>query len=281
MAAIAKFISYDGGIAFSDTTLKIQLQGEDATYIPIDEVSAIKVVLPQNDAEGSIRVQTATGERYQLFFDADQYKEAVQFKRKFNATAGIKDTPRQRQATGQQRRPRSFFIPAVILGVLILGVILFFVIRGVGASRSVANLDAYKEAVSICRDDINAASLVLGNMTNYESNYLKISGNPSDAMVDAALQWLTENANENRETIDAAYNSIRQQYKDIALTEISGKEAEEIGTSVQEMYDAYISLHDLALMPTGSKDDFDKNSNTYVLTIASASRDLTLFLDGG
>ena len=261
--------------------MKIQLQGEDATYIPIDEVSAIKVVLPQNDAEGSIRVQTATGERYQLFFDADQYKEAVQFKRKFNATAGIKDTPRQRQATGQQRRPRSFLIPAVILGVLIISVILFFVIRGVGASRSAANLDAYKEAVSICRDDINAASLVLGNMTNYESNYLKISGNPSDAMVDAALQWLTENANENRETIDAAYNSIQQQYKDIALTEISGKEAEEIGTSVQEMYDAYISLHDLALMPTGSKDDFDKNSNTYVLTIASASRDLTLFLDGG
>ena len=85
MAAIAKFISYDGGIAFSDKVMKFQKRGTDGTLIPVDEVAAVNVRKPQPDADGFIRVQTADGQRLRLRFEASQYAEAVRFKRQFVA----------------------------------------------------------------------------------------------------------------------------------------------------------------------------------------------------
>lgn len=86
MAAIAKFVSYDGGIAFSDSVILIKKGGEGApSYrIPLSEVASVNVRRPQEDAEGFIRVTTADGQRYRLFFEDDQFREAVQFKRRFD-----------------------------------------------------------------------------------------------------------------------------------------------------------------------------------------------------
>ncbi len=86
MAAIAKFISYDGGIAFSERVMKIQEADQEAVTIPLDDVTAVRVRRPQDDAEGFIRVDTADGKRYRIYFDDDQLQEAVRFKKQFDAT---------------------------------------------------------------------------------------------------------------------------------------------------------------------------------------------------
>lgn len=86
MAAIAKFISYDGGIAFSERVMKVQEADQEAVIISLDDVAAVRIRRPQDDAEGFIRVDTADGKHYRIYFEDDQLQEAVQFKRQFDAT---------------------------------------------------------------------------------------------------------------------------------------------------------------------------------------------------
>lgn len=86
MAAIAKFISYDGGVAFSDKVLKIQKRDQDATIIPLEDVASVGVRRSQEDADGFIRVETVDGRRYRILFENDQLQEAIRFKRSFEAS---------------------------------------------------------------------------------------------------------------------------------------------------------------------------------------------------
>lgn len=85
MASIARLVSFDGGIAFSQEKLKIQKRDRDAVIMPLEEVTAVRVRKPQEDSDGFLRVETADGRRFRLFFDEDQLQEAVQFKRQFDA----------------------------------------------------------------------------------------------------------------------------------------------------------------------------------------------------
>ena len=91
MAAIAKFVSYDGGIAFSEQVVKIQKRDQAAIKTPLDDVTTVKVRRPQEDSDGFIRVETAGGQCYRIFFEDDQFQEAVQFKRKFYETISAND----------------------------------------------------------------------------------------------------------------------------------------------------------------------------------------------
>ena len=86
MAAIAKFISYDGGIAFSERAMKIQRRDEDPVIISLDEVLSMRVRRPLEDSDGFIRIDISDGRRYRLSFDDDQLSEAVEFQRAFDAT---------------------------------------------------------------------------------------------------------------------------------------------------------------------------------------------------
>lgn len=89
MAAIARFISFDGGIAFSTASLKIQKRDEDrGKIIPVAEIAALEVSEPLFGDDGSITVRLngerrASGERT-LYFDDEQYGDAVQFKVAFD-----------------------------------------------------------------------------------------------------------------------------------------------------------------------------------------------------
>lgn len=87
MAIIAKFISYDGDIAFSDRTLQIKQSDDDGSSlrISVSDITSMTVRRPSEDADGFIRISTADGQRYSLFFDPDQYQEAVRFKKRFDS----------------------------------------------------------------------------------------------------------------------------------------------------------------------------------------------------
>lgn len=147
----------------------------------------------------------------------------------------------------------------------------------------VFDLNEYKGLVSECRASINEATLYVCNTGNYELNYWKtaksFSGNKPDNLVDAAFEWLAENSEETRDTVEADYNSIRQQYKSIILIEIEGKEAEEIDAAFRDMYDAYCSVYNLVVSPSGSLSEFGNNLVDYATAIMDADEGLSLFLD--
>ncbi len=92
MAAIARFVSFDGGIAFSDSVLKIQKRDEErGRLIPIERIAGVEVAEPLLGDDGCIRVQIA-GERTTtknvVRFDEEQYDDALSFKAAFDSFMG-------------------------------------------------------------------------------------------------------------------------------------------------------------------------------------------------
>lgn len=128
MAAIAKFVSFDGGIAFSDSVLKIQKRDEErGRLIPLDNITGIEVDEPLLGDDGCIRIQIA-GRRPSIkntiYFDEEKYDDALSFKTAFDSFKGqsspalpplemfqptsIAKRPQREQAgyTGQERPRR-------------------------------------------------------------------------------------------------------------------------------------------------------------------------------
>ena len=92
MAAIAKFLSFDGGVAFSDSVLKIQKRDEErGRLIPIESIAGIEVDEPLLGDDGCIRVQIAGKKpsvRNAIYFDEEQYNDALDFKAAFDSFVG-------------------------------------------------------------------------------------------------------------------------------------------------------------------------------------------------
>lgn len=88
MAAIAKFVSFDGGIAFSDSVLKIQKRGEErGRLIPLASIAGVEVDEPLLGDDGCVRVQIVGAKpsaRNSVFFDEEQYDDALRFKAAFD-----------------------------------------------------------------------------------------------------------------------------------------------------------------------------------------------------
>lgn len=144
------------------------------------------------------------------------------------------------------------------------------------------DLDEYKELVSKCRADMNEASIFLSNTGQYEFNYWKaydsVGGGTPEGIVDSAFEWLSEKSEATRETVDADYESIRKQYKEIILIEIEGREAEEIDASFRSMYDAYSSMYNLVTSPSGGASGFGNSLSDHMKSFMEADEDLSLFL---
>lgn len=90
MASIARFVSYDGGIAFSETALKIQKRSEtQGRIVPVSQVAAIEVSAPRSGEDGCIRCRLVGEDRASganaLYFEQDQYAEALRFQAAFDA----------------------------------------------------------------------------------------------------------------------------------------------------------------------------------------------------
>ena len=93
MAAIAKFISFDGGIAFSESVVKFQKRSGDAKLFPLGEIDSINVRKPQQDNRGFVRLQTRDGKLYRVFFEDEQYAQALSFKKQLDAQLRLGPAP--------------------------------------------------------------------------------------------------------------------------------------------------------------------------------------------
>lgn len=147
------------------------------------------------------------------------------------------------------------------------------------------DLEAYKSLVSNCRTAISDAGNILTIIGIYEHYYWEsyeaasMYNLSSADIVDAVFEWLAENTDETRETVSAAFDSIRQQYRDIILTELKGKEAEEIDKAFRSMYTAYSSMYSLTGSPAGCRISFATMINDYTDTITKCDAVLALLLD--
>lgn len=184
MAAIAKFVSYDGGIAFSDSVVKFQKRTEESNLFPIGDVVSITVKRPQQESDGFIRLVLSDRRMYRLFFREDQAVQALQFKQQYDAfCAGA--VPAQAPAPARHRpaappkspsRPRSAEryaqaeepgpqpepeqksgagtkVLAVIIAILLvivaaLGVMLFLKNRNAAPAENIAPPPAIENVVS-------------------------------------------------------------------------------------------------------------------------------------
>lgn len=152
MAVIAKFVTFDGGIAFSEQAMKIQNRGEEAVIFPLRDIASMRIRRPQEDRAGFIRVNTVDGHRYMILFSSDDLQKAIQFKADFDATmegneSEFNDTaPREEPLEPQYRQraresyaegpeedgpPRSGKEPSIM--PLVIAVVVFAVIVAVVA----------------------------------------------------------------------------------------------------------------------------------------------------
>lgn len=153
-----------------------------------------------------------------------------------------------------------------------------------GQSESDFDLEEYKTFISGCRAAISSAGNALTMVGIYEyccwgsceaAGIYDLSG--AD-IAEAAFAWLAENSDETRETVSAAYDSIRQQYGDIILIGLKGNEAEEIDKAFRSMYAAYSSMYSLTGTPAGCRISFATMINDYTDRIAQCDAALALLL---
>lgn len=196
MAAIAKFISYDGGIAFSEQVMKIQKRGQDAMTFPLDDVVSVRVRRPQEDTDGFIHVNTTSGRRYRILFDDDQLQEAIQFKREFDSYFADSDesavdsnymneflqveseesTSKEMQANrgGRSSKHHNFTFKwwHAVICVVFIGIVVFIAIKS--NTNSVASRMSNK-AASISESAISAVDAYLDHSASGDETGRKLS----------------------------------------------------------------------------------------------------------
>lgn len=145
-------------------------------------------------------------------------------------------------------------------------------------AEPVFDIEEFKVAVDQCRAEIYDATVYLSNLATYEHNYLEISDNigaSGDNVVENAYEWLASESDATKESVAASHENIGQQYKEITLTEFSGKEAELIYASFDAMYQAYDDMYELVntehgsamalLLAWGESNDIIESSNNDLL----------------
>lgn len=145
--------------------------------------------------------------------------------------------------------------------------------------------EEYKALVSSCRAAISGAGNALTMVGIYEyyswksyedAGVYDLSG--AD-IAEAAFAWLAENSDETRKTVNAAYDSIRRQYGDIALLGLKGDESAEIDKALRSMYTAYCCMYSLTGTPAGCRISFATMINDYTDRIAQCDAALALLLE--
>lgn len=146
---------------------------------------------------------------------------------------------------------------------------------------SVFDIDEYKTKVSECRNNIDASTVLIANMGNYEFNYFRILGKVDPNGYESACNWLEKETEgeTTREMVEAGYETICQQYKDIVLIEREGNEAEIIFEKFEILYSAYFDLYYAVSNPSGTVTSFSKAVSENSKLILTTSEELGLFLE--
>lgn len=127
------------------------------------------------------------------------------------------------------------------------------------------DLDAYKEKVASCTEQIYKQALILGNLANHELSYASALQNlggtfNSEDAFSGAVEWLTEQvekgsapesfANVNETTLKIADDEISEEYADISATNVEGSAGEDIHDQITALYNSYVTLYSAVTAPS-------------------------------
>ena len=145
------------------------------------------------------------------------------------------------------------------------------------------DINGFKHNVATCTEKISNACVILNAVVSYEVSFweslVKLNGNvTAEKVTTRAMEWLAENTDADEAYVNAQYDNIAKQYKQIVCTEISGAEAQEILAVFKEFYDAYIGLYNMAFKPSGSLASFIDKHAAYSEEISTTSSKLEILL---
>lgn len=145
------------------------------------------------------------------------------------------------------------------------------------------DLAGYEKTVGQFRTHVMDNSLLLYNVGNYEINYLNalqsISGSTSNETAEKGFEWLSKQTDATRETVDAAHQTIRDEYAELLLVEVDGKEAEALDGYVRSMYEGYEALYDCVTSNSLTASQLTTKINDAIGLINGANDDISLFID--
>lgn len=151
-------------------------------------------------------------------------------------------------------------------------------------TKPLMSFSEYAELVSSTVDAIYDDSAILASSIRYQNTYWssleKLSGTVTpEKLVEAAEKWLDEESN-GKYTFDLLSESqeeISSAYKEIVSANVESP-SEEISKSFDACFDAYLALYNVAMNPSGSRQDFVDTANLYIDTISTAKSKLDILL---
>lgn len=146
------------------------------------------------------------------------------------------------------------------------------------------DLDAYKEMVTDGYYSINQLSLYFSALETTELEYMKalnrLGGSiESEDVAQQAEDALTEYCDLTYDDLDEINQKIRDQYREISLIEIEGKEAEKIGDAYERLYKATEDIYSEIKNPNPDLSVFADDTLTYSQNYLDADDDLVLYLE--
>lgn len=142
MAILARFISYDGAVALSESAVKIRKREADVSRtIPISSVSSIRLYAPTEEEEGCMWIAMEgepPGESNTVYFNDGQYDEAIQFRDAFESLVpgGQRGPVRGERApsSGQERLGRVLLIMVLVMGAIVIATLAALLLTGRGGN---------------------------------------------------------------------------------------------------------------------------------------------------
>lgn len=148
---------------------------------------------------------------------------------------------------------------------------------------STFDLEAYKVSTIGFLTLIELNKMYLTNLGEYEVNYLtslkRISGRSSDPETCAyAYEWLEKNNYGKRETIEQTHEQIQTSYRDLILTDIEGKQAQEMDRCIRDLYRGYMDLYDVVNSDSIELDDLSEAFKSAKKAMDDAKEELTVLM---
>lgn len=142
MAILARFISYDGAVALSESAIKIRKREVDVSRtVPISAVTSIRLHAPTEDDEGCMWIAVESerpGEDNTVCFDDSQYDEALRFRDAFESLVydGRRGPARGEKgpASGQERMGRVLLIAVLAMGAIVIATLAALLLTGRGGN---------------------------------------------------------------------------------------------------------------------------------------------------
>lgn len=150
------------------------------------------------------------------------------------------------------------------------------------------SLDEYNTMVSDFNTRLMEESVLLANAGMYEYNYWKAYSGLStygdldyQGMAEKAMEWLSENAEADTETVEAAHDELIAACIAIDDANVDGEIPEDLPNLVVALFGAYDALHTLVTEPSGEIEDFVLQLKDHTDAITELNENISSLTEAG